>query len=103
MDLPVAAGHTGVTGSWLFHCPGLGIITAGTVDQATAAATPYRLMPRLLDVLRREMSHETPSRWGTRAGPLRHTGTNLAAPVRLIDVIAPGRPPRHAARERRRG
>ncbi|RDC69695.1 class A beta-lactamase-related serine hydrolase [Rhodovulum sp. 12E13] len=60
--MPELVGHTGVTGSWLFHCPELGIITAGTVDQATAAATPYRLMPRLLDLLRREMSHETPFR-----------------------------------------
>jgi hypothetical protein len=58
--------HTSVTGSWLFHCPGLGIITAGTVDQATAAATPYRLMPRLLDVLRAETSHATPSRQRAR-------------------------------------
>jgi len=60
--MPEVVGHTGVTGSWLFHCPELGIITAGTVDQAMAAATPYRLVPRLLDLLRAETSHATPSR-----------------------------------------
>jgi CubicO group peptidase (beta-lactamase class C family) len=49
--MPAVVGHTGVSGSWLFHCPELGVITAGTVSQATAAATPYRLMPRLLAAL----------------------------------------------------
>ncbi|MFO7767582.1 MAG: serine hydrolase domain-containing protein [bacterium] len=49
--VPEVVGHTGVTGSWLFHCPDLEIITAGTVDQATAAAVPYRFVPRLLRAL----------------------------------------------------
>jgi D-alanyl-D-alanine carboxypeptidase len=46
--VPVVVGHSGVTGSWLFHCPELDVITAGTVDQATAAPVPYRFVPRLL-------------------------------------------------------
>lgn len=50
--IPEMIGHTGVTGSWLFHCPELDVITAGTVDQATAAALPYRFVPRLLRLLR---------------------------------------------------
>jgi D-alanyl-D-alanine carboxypeptidase len=49
--VPEVVGHSGVTGSWLFHCPELDIITAGTVDQATAAALPYRFVPRLLRAL----------------------------------------------------
>ena len=49
--MPEVVGHSGVTGSWLFHCPELDVITAGTVDQATAAAVPYRFMPRLLRAL----------------------------------------------------
>jgi len=49
--MPEVVGHSGVTGSWLFHCPNLEIITAGTVDQATAAAVPYRFVPRLLRAL----------------------------------------------------
>jgi len=50
--IPEMIGHTGVTGSWVFHCPELDVITAGTVDQATAAALPYRFVPRLLRLIR---------------------------------------------------
>ncbi|MFP4623094.1 MAG: serine hydrolase domain-containing protein [Gemmatimonadota bacterium] len=49
--VPPVEGHSGVTGSWLFHCPELDVITAGTVDQATAAPLPYRFVPRLLRAL----------------------------------------------------
>jgi D-alanyl-D-alanine carboxypeptidase len=41
-------GHSGATGSWLFHCPELDVILTGTVDQIRGRATPYRLMARLL-------------------------------------------------------
>jgi D-alanyl-D-alanine carboxypeptidase len=44
-------GHTGSTGSWLFHAPERGLWFAGTVDEATSAAVPYRLLPRLLRAL----------------------------------------------------
>lgn len=50
--MPETLGHTGVTGSWLFHIPELNLMTAGTVDQATAAAVPYRFVPRLLRLLK---------------------------------------------------
>jgi len=48
---PALIGHTGSTGSWLFHCPGLDLLLAGTVDQATAGAVPYRFMPKILKAL----------------------------------------------------
>jgi D-alanyl-D-alanine carboxypeptidase len=49
--MPEVIGHTGSTGSWLFHCPELDLMLAGTVDQATAGAVPYRVVPRLLRIL----------------------------------------------------
>ncbi len=45
---PTLYGHTGVTGSWLFHVPDLDLILSGTVDQVTGAPVPYRFVPRLL-------------------------------------------------------
>jgi D-alanyl-D-alanine carboxypeptidase len=49
--VPELIGHTGVTGSWLFHCPELDLILAGTVDQVTAAPVPFRFLPRLIRTL----------------------------------------------------
>lgn len=46
--LPEVVGHTGSTGSWLFHSPAWDVYLAGTVNQATAGQLPYRLLPRLL-------------------------------------------------------
>ncbi|NYI04647.1 serine hydrolase domain-containing protein [Allostreptomyces psammosilenae] len=46
-------GHSGATGTWLFHCPELDLHLAGTVDQTRGQAIPFRLMARLLDVWRR--------------------------------------------------
>lgn len=46
--MPAVVGHTGSTGSWLFHCPQLDLFLCGTVDQVTAGAVPYRFVPRLL-------------------------------------------------------
>lgn len=46
--LPAIMGHTGVAGSWSFHCPELGIVLAGTVSQMNAGALPFRFVPRLL-------------------------------------------------------
>jgi D-alanyl-D-alanine carboxypeptidase len=43
---PTLFGHTGVTGSWLFHVPDLNLILSGTVDQVTGAPIPYRFVPR---------------------------------------------------------
>ncbi len=41
-------GHTGATGSWLFHCPELDLLTTGTVDEVKARAFPFRFIPKLL-------------------------------------------------------
>jgi D-alanyl-D-alanine carboxypeptidase len=41
-------GHSGSTGTWLFHCPELDVRLAGTVDQATGRTIPFRLMVRML-------------------------------------------------------
>lgn len=54
--IPALIGHTGSTGSWLFHCPELDIYLAGTVDQGTSGAVPYRLMPMVLRSLQAEVA-----------------------------------------------
>jgi len=47
--IPPVIGHTGSTGSWLFHCLAYDLLIAGTVDQATAGAAPFRtVVPRVL-------------------------------------------------------
>ncbi|OIJ20774.1 serine hydrolase [Anaerobacillus alkalidiazotrophicus] len=49
--MPELIGHTGAVGSWLFYCPRLDLITAGTVSQVTAAAAPFKIIPKLLRIL----------------------------------------------------
>lgn len=49
--MPPIVGHTGATGSWLFYCPKLDMVLCGTVDQITAAAVPFNVVPQLLRVL----------------------------------------------------
>ena len=46
--LPPLLGHTGSTASWLWYSPPLGLLLAGTVDQATKAALPFRAIPLTL-------------------------------------------------------
>ncbi|HVL51273.1 MAG TPA: serine hydrolase domain-containing protein [Actinomycetota bacterium] len=46
--LPTVVGHTGSTGSWLWHVPELDLVVAGTVDQTSAATVPFRSVPRAL-------------------------------------------------------
>ncbi|MGW0215917.1 hypothetical protein ACWDXH_16140 [Micromonospora chokoriensis] len=41
-------GHSGATGTWLFHCPELDLHLAGTVDQTRGQAVPFRVMARCL-------------------------------------------------------
>jgi D-alanyl-D-alanine carboxypeptidase len=41
-------GHSGATGTWLFHCPEYDLHLTGTVDQIAGRATPFRLMARML-------------------------------------------------------
>jgi len=50
--MPEVIGHTGAVGSWLFYCPQLDLIFSGTVSQATAAAAPFKIMPRVLQILK---------------------------------------------------
>jgi D-alanyl-D-alanine carboxypeptidase len=45
--IPPVVGHTGSTATWLFHCPDLGIVTAGTFDVAQPAL-PFRFLPHVL-------------------------------------------------------
>ncbi|WP_067966008.1 serine hydrolase domain-containing protein [Nocardiopsis trehalosi] len=46
-------GHSGATGTWLFHCPELRLHLAGTVDQTRGQALPFRTMARVIDAWRR--------------------------------------------------
>lgn len=41
-------GHSGASGSWLFYCPELDLLTTGTVDEVKARAFPFRFVPKLL-------------------------------------------------------
>lgn len=43
-------GHSGGTGTWLFHCPELDVHLAGTVDQTNGRAIPFQLMSRCLRI-----------------------------------------------------
>lgn len=42
-------GHSGGTGTWLFHCPERDLHLTGTVDQTRGQAIPFRLMARCLN------------------------------------------------------
>jgi D-alanyl-D-alanine carboxypeptidase len=46
--LPPLLGHTGSTASWLWYSPPLGLLVAGTVDQATRPSFPFRKIPMAL-------------------------------------------------------
>jgi hypothetical protein len=46
--MPAVLGHTGSTWCWLFYCPDKELLLAGSVDEVTAGALPYRLVPRVL-------------------------------------------------------
>ena len=46
-------GHSGATGSWLFHCPELDLVLTGTVDETSARAVPFRFLVRVLRALQR--------------------------------------------------
>lgn len=41
-------GHSGASGSWLFYCPEMDLLTTGTVDEVKARAFPFRFIPKLL-------------------------------------------------------
>lgn len=45
-------GHSGATGTWLFHCPELDLHLAGSIDQTKGAAVPFRYMAGFLNAWR---------------------------------------------------
>jgi D-alanyl-D-alanine carboxypeptidase len=46
--LPALVGHAGSSGSWLFHCPELDLLLAGTLDQAASPSLPFKLLSKVL-------------------------------------------------------
>jgi CubicO group peptidase (beta-lactamase class C family) len=50
--MPAVLGHTGSTGCWLFYCPQWNMFLSGSVDEVTAGSLPYRIVPKLLRILR---------------------------------------------------
>lgn len=49
--LPHVVGHTGSTGTWLFHAPEPDLYLAGAVNQFTAGAVPFKVVPRILQAV----------------------------------------------------
>jgi CubicO group peptidase (beta-lactamase class C family) len=50
-SIPAVMGHSGATGSWLFYCEELDVMLAGTVNQLSAGAVPFRYIPKMVQVL----------------------------------------------------
>jgi CubicO group peptidase (beta-lactamase class C family) len=48
---PAVLGHTGASGCWLFYCPELDVYLAGTVNEVTAAAVPFKIAPKILSII----------------------------------------------------
>jgi D-alanyl-D-alanine carboxypeptidase len=46
--MPQVVGHTGSTGTWLFHAPEPDLYLAGAVSQITAGAVPFKVVPGIL-------------------------------------------------------
>ena len=46
--VPQVVGHTGSTGTWLFHAPEPDLFLAGAVSQIAAGAIPFKVVPRVL-------------------------------------------------------
>jgi D-alanyl-D-alanine carboxypeptidase len=49
--MPALVGHSGSTGSWIFHCPERSLYLAGTVSDVNAADLPFQVLPRLLALI----------------------------------------------------
>ena len=54
--VPPIVGHTGVSGTWLFHCAERDLFLCGAVNQMREAALPFRLVPALLRRLPEDMA-----------------------------------------------
>jgi CubicO group peptidase (beta-lactamase class C family) len=50
--MPLVLGHTGSTGCWLFYCPEWDMFLSGSVDEVSAGAVPYRIVPKILQLFR---------------------------------------------------
>ena len=50
-SVPTVVGHSGSTGSWLFYCEELDLLLAGTVNQLSAGAVPFRFIPKILQAV----------------------------------------------------
>lgn len=50
--MPYVVGHTGSTGCWLFYCPQQNMLITGSVDEVTAGAVPFRIVPKILNIFR---------------------------------------------------
>jgi len=46
--VPHVVGHTGSTGTWLFHAPEPDLYLVGSVNQITAGAVPFKVVPKIL-------------------------------------------------------
>lgn len=46
--VPGVVGHTGSTGTWLFHAPEPDLYLTGAVNQMTAGPIPFRVVPEIL-------------------------------------------------------
>jgi len=49
--LPAVIGHSGSTGTWLFHAPEPDLYLVGSVSQIEAGAVPYRIVPKILQAV----------------------------------------------------
>ncbi|MBW6467161.1 MAG: beta-lactamase family protein [Brevefilum sp.] len=49
--IPAVVGHSGATGSWLFYCDDLDVLLAGSVNQLSAGAVPFRYIPKMLQAV----------------------------------------------------
>jgi CubicO group peptidase (beta-lactamase class C family) len=49
--VPQVVGHTGSTGTWLFHASEPDLYLTGTVSQMSAGAVPFKVVPRLLRIM----------------------------------------------------
>lgn len=53
--MPPVIGHTGSTGTWLFYCGQFKVFIAGAVNQVTAGPVPFRLLPKVLRIITRNI------------------------------------------------
>lgn len=51
IPVPPVIGHVGATSAWLFYCPSLDLLIAGTVNQLTAGQVPIKVVQGLKRIL----------------------------------------------------